>query len=135
MVLTRVILLGINTRVWLSPQFILQIKIRQSLYHFQTACARELSLKLLYIYTEGLHELESRTSSSRQYLCAPRTLGCFVPLGWASLFTLTLSMRQGSIQCRYLTPETRGVLCPSTLYCLCISRVVSIPPIIYIIIF
>src|SRR5258705_3061393 len=138
MVLTRVILVGINTRVWLSPQFILQIKIRWSLYHFQTACAREPSLKLLYIYIyiyilRGCMSL--RASSSRQYLCAPRTLGCFVPLGWASLFTLTLSTRQGSIQCRYLTPETRGVLCPSTLYCLCISRVVSIPPIICIIIF
>src|SRR5258708_38921801 len=98
-------------------------------------CQRAESEAIIYIYTEGLHKLESQTSSSRQYLCAPRTLGCFVPLGWASLFTLTLSMRQGSIQCRYLTLETRGVLCPSTPYCLCISRVVSIPPIICIIIF
>src|SRR5260370_7963865 len=92
MVLTRVILLGINTRVWLSPQFILQIKIRWSLYHFQTACAREPSLKLLYIYIyiyilRGCMSL--RASSSSQYLCAPSTLGCFLPLAWPSLLTLT----------------------------------------------
>src|SRR5258705_12056503 len=67
---------------------------------FQTACARELSLKFIYIHTERLPELESWTSSSRQYFCASRTLGCFVPLGWASLFTLILSMRQGSILSR-----------------------------------
>src|SRR5258708_14012079 len=79
-------------------------------------CQRAESEAIIYIYTEGLCELESQTCSSRQYLFAPRTLGCFVPLGWASLFTLTLSMRQGSIQCRYLTPERpEGVLCLSTL--------------------
>src|SRR6266436_6464104 len=85
---------------------------------FQTACAREPSLKFIYIHTERLPELESRTSSSRQYFCALRTLGCFVPIGWASLFTLILSTRQGSIQCRShsLPPETREVLilCLST---------------------
>ena len=104
------------TRVWLSPQFILQIKIRWSLYHFQTACAREPSLKLLYIYIlRGCMSLRARPLHQDSICCAPRTLGCFVPLGWALLFTLTLSTRQGSIWCRYLTLETRGVLCPSTL--------------------
>src|SRR5258708_15503393 len=68
-------------------------------------CQRAESEAIIYIYTEGLCKLESRTSSSRQYLFAPRTLGCFVPLGWASLFTLTLGMRRGSIQHRYLAPE------------------------------
>src|SRR5260221_4582823 len=85
---------------------------------FQTACAREPSLKFIYIHTERLPELESWTSSSRQYFCASRTLGCFVPIGWALLFTLILGTRQGSIRCRShsLPPETREVwiLCPST---------------------
>src|SRR5258705_2279382 len=87
---------------------------------FQTACAREPSLKFIYIHTERLPELESRTSSSRQYFCALRTLGCFVPIGWASLFTLILGMRQGSIRRRshFLPPETRKglILFPFT-YC------------------
>src|SRR5258708_23677240 len=85
---------------------------------FQTACAREPSLKFIYIHTERLPELESWTSSSRQYFCALRTLGCFVPLGWALLFTQILGMRQGSIQCisHSHPPETSEVfvLCPST---------------------
>src|SRR5258708_39791154 len=53
-------------------------------------CQRAESEAIIYIYTEGLRKLESQTSSSRQYLFAPRTLGCFVPLGWALLFTLTV---------------------------------------------
>src|SRR5258708_34875618 len=72
MVLTRVILLGINTRVWLSPQFILQIKIGWVLYHFWTACARELSLTSLFC---GLPVPESWTCPIT-YHCAPGTLGC-----------------------------------------------------------
>src|SRR5260221_8994841 len=77
---------------------------------FQTACAREPSLKFIYIHTERLPELESWTSSSRQYFCALRTLDCFVPIGWASLFTLILSMRQGSIRGRShsLPPQDQG---------------------------
>ncbi len=59
--------------------------------------------------------LRARPLHQDSICCAPRTLGCFVPLGWASLFTLTLSMRQGSIWHRYLTLETwGGVLCLST---------------------
>src|SRR5258705_617570 len=62
---------------------------------FQTACVRERSLKFIYIHTERLPELESWTSSSRQYFCALRTLGCFVPIGWAPLFFLILGIREG----------------------------------------
>src|SRR5260370_8710768 len=81
-------------------------------------CQRAESEVYIYIHTERFPELESQTSSSRQYFCALRTLGCFVPLGWALLFTQILGMRQGSIQCRSHSPppETREVLvlCPST---------------------
>src|SRR5258708_17044742 len=71
----------------------------------QAACGREESLKFIYIHTERLPELECQTSSSRKYFfCASRTLGCFVPLGWALLFTLILGMRQGSIRCRSHSP-------------------------------
>ena len=73
----------------------------------------------LYVYTYwGCQSLRAGLLHQDSIFCASRTLGCFVPLGWASLFTLILGMRQGSIQCRSHSPppKTREVLilCPST---------------------
>src|SRR5258708_34229099 len=96
---------------------------------FQTACARELSLKFIYIYIlRGCQSLRAGLLHQDSIFCASRTLGCFVPLGWALLFTLILSMRQGSIRHRShsLPPKTRELFRPC--WILCVTHVLSALP-------